>query len=89
MIIYVILGGVFMIFNIIQKFENLINNLIDIVAHPIKNISYISAFVLYFILCPINIYKLSGKEMFLFSCTKTKQYNKYITIATKDVRIWS
>lgn len=67
MIIYVILGGVFMIFNIIQKFENLINNLIDIVAHPIKNISYISAFVLYFILCPINIYKLSGKEMFLFS----------------------
>lgn len=56
-----------MIFNIIQKFENLINNLIDIVAHPIKNISYISAFVLYFILCPINIYKLSGKEMFLFS----------------------
>lgn len=56
-----------MIFNIIQKFENLIYNLIDIVAHPIKNISYISAFVLYFILCPINIYKLSGKEMFLFS----------------------
>lgn len=67
MIIYVILGGVFMIFNIIQKFENLINNLIDIVAHPIKNISYISVFVLYFILYPINIYKLSGKEMFLFS----------------------
>lgn len=67
MIIYVILGGVFMIFNIIQKFENLIYNLIDIVAHPIKNISYISVFILYFILCPINIYKLSGKEMFLFS----------------------
>lgn len=38
-----------MIFNIIQKFENLIYNLIDIVAHPIKNISYISVFILYFI----------------------------------------
>lgn len=56
-----------MIFNIKHKFENLIYNLIDIVAHPIKNISYISVFVLYFILYPINIYKLSGKEMFLFS----------------------
>lgn len=48
-----------MIFNIKHKFENLIYNLIDIVAHLIKNISYISVFVLYFILYPINIYKLS------------------------------
>lgn len=51
MIIYVILGGVFMIFNIIQKFENLINNLIDIVAHPIKifHIFLYLFYILYYI----------------------------------------
>lgn len=40
---------------------------IDIVMHPIKNISCIFIFILYMVLYKIDIYKLSGKEMFLFS----------------------
>ena len=40
---------------------------IDIVMHPIKNISCSFIFILYMVLYKIDIYKLSGKEMFLFS----------------------
>ena len=45
----------------------LISFFVDIVTHPIKNISCILVFGLYFLLYKTNIHELSGKQMFLFS----------------------
>lgn len=56
-----------MIYHIISMLVQVISFFIDIVIHPVKNISCILAGILYVILYKINIYRLSGKEMFLFS----------------------
>lgn len=59
------------IINLLCKLINMIKAIIsfsiDVVIHPIENISFIFVFILYFILCETSVYKLSGKQMFLFS----------------------
>lgn len=71
-------GGLFMLRNIKEKIKNVLCDLIyrlgqlimffiDIVLHPIKNISCIFIVVLYVLLEKTNIHKLRGKDMFLFS----------------------
>ena len=54
-------------YDFIYSLEQLIMFFIDIVLHPIKNISCIFIVVLYVLLEKANIDKLSGKDMFLFS----------------------
>lgn len=53
--------------DLIYRLGQLIMFFIDIVLHPIKNISCIFIVVLYVLLEKTNIHKLSGKDMFLFS----------------------
>ena len=65
--------------DLIYRLGQLIMFFIDIVLHPIKNISCIFIVVLYVLLEKTNIHKLSGKDMFLFSAgmvtVLTKQCN--------------
>lgn len=54
-------------YRLIYMLGCLISFFVDIVTHPIKNISCILVFGLYCLLHKTNIYELSGKQMFLFS----------------------
>ncbi len=56
-----------MVYNLICFLIRIISFFTDIVMHPIKNISCVSVVVLYVLLYKVNMHKLSGKEMFLFS----------------------
>ena len=60
-----------MLCNIKEKLVNMLKEIIsftvDVVIHPIENISVFFTFASCIILSKTNIYKLSGKQMFLFS----------------------
>ncbi|WP_100489195.1 hypothetical protein [Sporolactobacillus pectinivorans] len=57
----------FIAYKLVSRLVQLVTFIIDIMIHPLINISIWMATAVYFCINKVDIYKLSGKEMFLFS----------------------